>query len=120
MRKQRQLAMVELHALERLRRLASRLDGSVESSAFGHPTFKAGGRAFAVLDAYGGIPCLWLRIGELDRERLLATEGWSLSPYDPRRNALVCRLDAIDWRRIQPLVRASHRLAAPAPTRRRR
>ena len=106
--------------LERLRRIAGELQGTEETVTFGHPTFKVGGKTFAVLDRYGGHECLWLRVGPTERAGLLASPGWFESPYDPRRIALCCRLGSIDWRRLRPLVRRSHALAVPrAGTRRR-
>ncbi len=106
-----------LLALDRLRRIAGALAGTVETVTFGHPTFKAGGKAFAVLDCYGGRDCLWLRVDSRERDRLLSSPGWFESPYDPRRTALCCRLEVIDWRRMGALVRRSRELAAPRPGR---
>ena len=112
MRKERALSESETLALERLRRLASSLGGVSATLSFGHPTFKVGGKAFAVLDRYAGEECLWVRVDPIERAELLASKGWRESPYDPRRTALICSLSAIDWRRIGRQVRTSHRLAA--------
>jgi len=107
-------------ALQRLRRIAGALPGAAETVTFGHPTFKVAGKAFAVLDDYGGRDCLWLRVGATERASLLASPGWFESPYDPRRAALCCRLESIDWRLIGPLVWKSHALALPRGDGRRR
>ena len=107
-------------ALERLRRIAGTLPSTEETVTFGHPTFKVGGKTFAVLDRYGGHECLWLRVGPMERAGLLASPGWFESPYDPRRTALCRRLESIDWRRMRALVRRSHALAAPRARTRRR
>jgi predicted DNA-binding protein (MmcQ/YjbR family) len=112
MRKERALSKAETLARTRLRRLAKSLGGVTETLSFGHPTFKVGDTAFAVLDRYGGEECLWVRVDPIERAQLLAIDGWRESPYDPRRTALICRLSAIDWRRISRHVRTSHRLAA--------
>ena len=79
----------------------------------GEKPVDAGKNKHAVLDRYGGYECLWLRVGPMERAGLLASPGWFESPYDPRRTALCCRLESIDWRRMRALVRRSHSLAAP-------
>ena len=98
-------------ALERLRALCRALEGSEEGLSFGNPTFRAGGKAYLVLDRYRDQECLWLRVERAERADLLALAGWFDSPYDPRRKALCCALEHVDWRRVPRLVRASHALA---------
>jgi hypothetical protein len=99
-------------ALPKLRRLALTFDRVDETLTFGNPTFNVGKRAFAVLDRYKGIDCLWLRVDRMERNSLLGQEGWFAAPYDPRKQALCVELAAIDWRRIRPLLRISYWLAA--------
>ena len=118
MRVLRALSKSEALALARLRRLVGGLSGAVETLSFGHPTFAVGGNAFAVLDRYSGEECLWVRVDPAEPVQLVTTDGWRESPYDPRRTALICRLTAIDWRRIGPQVRMSYRLAALAAPKR--
>jgi predicted DNA-binding protein (MmcQ/YjbR family) len=114
------LGPLERRALERLRRISARLPGSTATRSFGHPTFKVAGKSFIVLDRYGGEPCLWLRVDPMERDARLAEPGWFPSPYDPRRVALCCRLESLDWRRLAGRVRDSYTLAAlRAPSRRR-
>ena len=114
----RTLDAEELSALARLRRVAADLPGSREARSFGHPAFRVGGKAYAVLDRYAGTPCLWLKVDPMERRALLARPGWHAAPYDPRRAALCCRLDAIDWRRVRRLLRMSYALANLKPPRR--
>jgi len=118
MRPSRALSPQEGLALEHLRHIAGGLQGSVECVTFAHPTFKVAGRTFAVLDRYHGSECLWLRVHPMERASLLSSHGWFESPYDPRRTALCCRLESIDWRRMPALVRRSHALAEPGPAKR--
>ena len=120
MRKPTALSASATVALSRLRAVVAALEGASETTSFGHPTFKVNGTPFAVLDRYAGEDCLWLRVAPPDRAALLASEGWSESPYDPRRTAMICRLASIDWRRIRTSIRESYRLAALAPPTRRR
>lgn len=106
-------------ALARLQRLLAGWDGVEQTTSFGHPTFRVAGTAFAVLDRYQEHDCLWLKVPLAERDARLSTPGWFAAPYDPRRTALCVRLEAIDWRRIRPLVRISYALAA-GPARGRR
>lgn len=102
----------------RLRRVAARLPGSREARSFGHPAFLVAGQAYAVLDRYAAAPCLWLKVDPMERRALLARRGWFAAPYDPRRSALCCRLDALDWRRVRRLMRMSYTLTKLKPPRR--
>jgi predicted DNA-binding protein (MmcQ/YjbR family) len=111
------LAPEEQSALLKLRALCNKLERCEETVTFGHPTFKTRGKTFAVIDRYQEASCLWLRVHPTRRRELLAAEGWFKSPYDKRETALCCKLDAIDWRRIGPLLRESHALAAARTTR---
>jgi predicted DNA-binding protein (MmcQ/YjbR family) len=98
-------------ALEKLRRICAAMGNCEERTSFGHPTFRVGGRSFAVIDHYSGTDCLWLLINPRRRSELLRASGWFASPYDPQQKALCYRLDEIDWRRIRPLIRASFDIA---------
>jgi predicted DNA-binding protein (MmcQ/YjbR family) len=100
--------------LERLRKACAELPNVEEILSFGNPAFKVRGKAFAVLDQYGGRDCLWLWVGLADRDDLLTTSGWFASPYDPRAGALFQGLDGADWRKIRSLVRSSYQLALVA------
>jgi hypothetical protein len=109
----RELTSAAVVALERVRMAVRTLADVEESLSFGNPTFRVGGRAFAVVDRYRGRDCLWLRVAAADREDLLKCRGWFPSTYDPHQTALCCALEHFDWRRLGPLVRASYNLALP-------
>ena len=80
--------------------------------SWGSPTFKAGKKAFAVLDHYQGEDCVWFLCGPEDRARLLADPGFFASPYD-KKGAAVCRkLSGLDWATMTPLLLASYERAA--------
>lgn len=99
-------------ALAQLRLVCGELPGVVEAVAWGNPSFKAGGRAFAVLDAYQGASCVWLLCGPERREALLAEPGFFPAPYDRARAAVCRRAASIDWAAFAPLVRESYERAA--------
>ncbi len=95
-------------ALDELRAICGGLPGVVETVSFGNPTFKAGRKAFAVLDAYRGATCVWLACGAERRPALLEAEGFFPAPYD-RAGAAVCRrVDTIDWAAFASLVREAY------------
>ena len=98
-------------ALSALRKIAAGLPESQETTSFGHPTFKIGGKTFAVLDHYSGEDCLWLLVDRARRARLLGNGGWIKSPYDPKEKALCCPLSNLRWRAAESLVRESYELA---------
>lgn len=113
----RALSAAAAAALARLERLLADWDGVERTTTFGHPTFRVAGAAFAVLDRYQQHDCLWLKVPPQERDARLATPGWFAAPYDPRQTALCVRLDAIDWRRIRPLLRISYALVGGADRR---
>jgi predicted DNA-binding protein (MmcQ/YjbR family) len=98
-------------ALAILRAICAALPDAVETLTFGHPTFKAGGKSFAVLDSYKGVDCLWLRIDPGRRDELLKQAGWFKSPYDPREEALCWDLRHVDWDKAEVLIHSSHQMA---------
>ena len=98
-------------ALPKIRAALGALEGVEETATFGNPTFKAYGKAFAVLDLYRGKDCLWMLVDPVERDDRLSLPGWFASPYDPRMTALCCDLDAIDWRRAKAWLRSAWQCA---------
>lgn len=98
-------------ALTKLKEKIAGLSDVEDTSSYGNPAFKVGGKPFAILDKYKGGYCLWILVDLEVRQTLLEKDGWFPSPYDPRAEALCCRLEALDWRRLGPLLRKSHDLA---------
>jgi hypothetical protein len=87
------------------------LPGVVEMLSYGNPAFKANGRAFAVLDRYKGVDCIWIRCESKLRAKLLKDEVYFTSPYDKAKQAVCRRLDGLNWKEFGPLVRASYEIA---------
>lgn len=107
----RSLSAAALDALNKMRSALAPFDDVQETVSFGNPTFKVGGKAFAVLDFYEGRDCLWMLVDAVERPERLSTRGWFPSPYDPKKTALCCWLDAVDWRRTKAFLRGSYQLA---------
>ena len=103
--------------LRHLRALVQPWPEVAESVTFGsNPTFKAGRKAFAVLDRYQGVGCLCLRTADAaTRARLLRQDRFFEPPYDPRKVWIALRLDGVRGvRELQELCLASYRTVALA------
>ena len=100
-------------ALARLRSECAGWPGVSETTSWGNPTFKAGGRTFAVLDRYRGEYCLFVHCAGDRRETLLAEDGWFAAPYDKKKQSLCRRLDGVDWDALRPILRASYEIVMP-------
>jgi predicted DNA-binding protein (MmcQ/YjbR family) len=84
-----------------------------ETVKWGHPTFEAGKKMFAVLDQYEGRPCIAFRAGPKQREELLTDERFFEAPYAARHGWMCLFADGpLDRREVQALLRDSYRLVA--------
>jgi predicted DNA-binding protein (MmcQ/YjbR family) len=119
--------------LARLRKICLSLPEVRETVKWGHPTFEAGKKMFAVLDHYDGRPCLAFRAAPERQDEYLVDERFFEAPYAARYGWLCLRADgALDWNEVADLVRGSYRQVAlkrmlaaldaggPAPTKVRR
>lgn len=99
-------------ALVRLRKICLALPDVSESLTFGNPTFKAGKKAFAVLDRYKGEYCIWFRCAAPPRKQLLSDDAYFPAPYDRAGAALCCKLNGANWTKLKPLILASYEIAS--------
>jgi predicted DNA-binding protein (MmcQ/YjbR family) len=105
--------MDESQLLSRLREICLRLPEVRETTKWGHPTFEAGKKMFAVLDHYDGRPCLAFRAAPEQFQAYLADERFFEAPYAARHGWLCLRAeDPLDWREVEDLVRGSYRQVA--------
>ena len=74
-------------ALTRLRSICLKFPECSEATSFGNPAFRAGKRAFVVLDCYKGADCIFLYADPGLRDELLKTPHYFPAPYDPRARA---------------------------------
>jgi len=99
-------------ALAELRKVCLALPNVAETLTFGNPTFKAGRKAFAVLDRYRGVYCVWILCDAATRQHLLLTDdAWFPAPYDKAQAALCRKLKGIDWAEFRRMVLASYERA---------
>jgi predicted DNA-binding protein (MmcQ/YjbR family) len=105
--------MKESLVLARLRKVCLQLPEVRETVKWGHPTFEAGKKIFAVLDRYDGRPCIAFR-APLDRvDELLADERFTEAPYAARFGWVCLNIEgSIDWAEVERLVQGSYRLVA--------
>ncbi len=84
-----------------------------ETVKWGHPTFEAGKKMFAVLDHYEGESCVAFRAMPAEREALLADARFFEAPYAGRHGWICLRADSqIDRSEFVNLLRKSYRLVA--------
>jgi predicted DNA-binding protein (MmcQ/YjbR family) len=105
--------MRELVLLTALRQICLALPEVRETVKWGHPTFEAGKKMFAVLDEYDGRPCIAFRVSPEKSAPLLADSRFFAAPYAARYGWVCLRADSpIDWAEIRELLRDSYRLVA--------
>jgi len=97
----------------KLREICRRLPEVRETVKWGHPTFEAGKKMFAVLDQYHGRRCIAFR-AELDCvDELLTDERFFAAPYAARQGWVCLYADGrLNWTEVEKLVVASYRLVA--------
>ncbi len=100
-------------ALARLRAICLSLPETSETVSWGHPTFRAGKKTFAVLEEYGGSLTVAFKAGLLDQDALLNDPRFFATPYIGQRGWVSLKLDGRpDWKEIERLVVRSYRLVA--------
>src|SRR5947209_3698588 len=91
-------------ALKNLRTACRGLADGTEGETCGHPTFRAGKRAFAVLEEYDGSLAVAACVGLVRQEQLLADHRFYETPYCGHRGWVSLRLaPTIDWAAVRGL-----------------
>jgi len=99
--------------LKKLREISLKLPEATEGLSWGHPTFKAGKRAFAVLDEYSGTLCIAFKSSPSAKEALLADPRFFRAPYVDSQGWVCLRADGeLDWKEVSNFVLKSYRLVA--------
>jgi predicted DNA-binding protein (MmcQ/YjbR family) len=99
--------------MQEIRRRCLALPETREIEAWGHPTFRAGKRMFAVLHGPSGEPALALCVGHDRQEELLQDCRFFLTPYSAYRGWVSLRLDGhVDWDEAESLIREAYRQVA--------
>jgi len=100
-------------ALEKVRGICLALPQVVETVSYGHPTWKARKKTFAVFEKYRGDWSIAL-LAEPDHQRaLIATDGrFYRTPYVGQKGWVSFKLEGrIPWGRLRDLLGEAYRLA---------
>lgn len=104
--------MATVLAPARLRRLCLSYPEAGETSAFGHPNFVAGKKAFVTLERVGGRPSIAFRQSPADVSLLVGRLGFFQTPYG-RGVWVSCWADLpMRWSQMATLVDRAYRLVA--------
>jgi predicted DNA-binding protein (MmcQ/YjbR family) len=107
--------------LAKLREICLALPGAEETVTFGHPTFRAAGKTFAVLEEYKGEFSIAFRVERSLQEVFLKDPRFYRTPYVGKHGWVSLRVSSrFGWVELRELLAESYRLAtAPRTTRRR-
>jgi predicted DNA-binding protein (MmcQ/YjbR family) len=99
-------------ALERVRAICLELPGTVETTSFGHPAWKARRKAFAVFEKYRGDWSIALKADPGEQHALIETDArFYRTPYVGQHGWVSFKLQGrIPWSRLRGLLREAHRL----------
>ena len=97
--------------LAKLREICLALPDAREVRTWGHPTFQAGKKTFAVLEEYEGHLCICFKATLPLQQLLIEDPRYFKSPYIGNQGWVSLIADAgPNWREVRQLVRKSHDL----------
>lgn len=97
----------------KLRALCLAFPETSETSAWGHPNFRAGKRIFSAFEIVNGRPSIAFRLGAPDvNVLLLRNKNFFATPYGQGRWASMWVDGPVDWRRVARLLERSYRVVA--------
>ncbi|MES2623725.1 MAG: MmcQ/YjbR family DNA-binding protein [Pseudomonadota bacterium] len=100
------------HTLKRLRNICLALPEALETSAFGHPNFKAGKKTFVAYENFKGQDSIAFKTDPLLFDAMLLDPRFFATPYG-RGQWLSMAVDAdLDWNLVHDKVLSSYRLVA--------
>ena len=103
----------EKQILKQLRSFCRTLPEASEVTTWGHPTFRAGTKTFAVLEEYRGEFSLALKVAPRQAHQLLDDPRFYVTPYVGEHGWLSLRVGArFDWEEVRALLLASYRRVA--------
>lgn len=106
-------ARKEEQVLEKLRAICLALPEAHETKTWGHPTFKAGAKTFAVLEWYNGHLCICFKATLPLQQLLIEDPRYFNTPYIGNQGWVSLIADhRPNWRDVRRLVTESHQLVA--------
>jgi predicted DNA-binding protein (MmcQ/YjbR family) len=85
---------------------------TTETSAWGHPNFKAGKKTFVAFEPIKGRPSIAFRLQPAAVDRLLARKTFFATPYGRGQWVSLWADGGIDWKAVADLVDRSYRVVA--------
>jgi predicted DNA-binding protein (MmcQ/YjbR family) len=104
--------------LDGLRKICLALPGAEETVSFGHPTFRAAGKTFCVLDEYKGEMAIAVKVGVAAQGIFLEDVRFYVTPYIGKHGWVSLRVPVtetaakLNWEEIGELARSSYGLIA--------
>ncbi|SRR5258705_8916633 len=100
-------------ALKKLRAICMALPDTVETTSFGHPTWKRRGKTFAVYERYRGDWSIALKADPGEQPALIQSDQrFYRTPYSGKHGWVSFKLQRrIPWARLRALLREAHALA---------
>ena len=99
--------------LAKLREICLALAGVQEVKTWGHPTFQAGKKSFAVLDDYNGHLCICLKMTLALQHLLLEDPRFFKTPYSGNKGWVSLIADSrLNWGEVRRLVSESYALVS--------
>ena len=99
-------------ALTKLRRLTATFPEGAEVEAWGHPTFRAGKKMFAIFGEHEGRPAICVKQTHAAQAALLEDPRFYHPPYVGGAGWIGIFIDATDWPVVAELVETGYRLVA--------
>ncbi|MBC8327125.1 MAG: MmcQ/YjbR family DNA-binding protein [Planctomycetes bacterium] len=98
--------------LVQLRRQLARLPEAVEIETWGHPTFRAGKKIYAIFGDENGGPALNVKQQPEQQEALLERPGYFYPPYTGHKGWIGVLVDEVPWEDIEPILVDGYRQVA--------
>jgi predicted DNA-binding protein (MmcQ/YjbR family) len=100
---------MEKLTLERLRTICEALPNVTETISFGHPTFKARGKTFLVLETYKGDLSICVNVGKTLQGAFESHPRFYRTPYIGKHGWVSLKVNAapLKWIEIKSLVKQS-------------
>ena len=113
MSKPKREAKTEEKVLAKLREICLALPEVREVKTWGHPTFQAGKKSFAVLDKYNGHLCICFKTTLALQQLLLEDQHFFKTPYSGNQGWVSLIADGpLNWKDVRQLLGESHGLVA--------
>lgn len=110
----------EQQILKGLRPICLALEGTEETVMFGHPTWRARGKTYCVLETYQGHTSICIKVGKSIQPVFLEDPRFYRTPYIGQHGWVSLKVDdEPDWEEVKELVGGSHQLATAKPSKRR-